>query len=199
MAGPPPGQWPTIIAAGEAWFVLDAPDGEGEEIYQVPAAPARLWLDALSTGDPLDIVPGMVEAADREVFLDRLYNDADPLGMATQRVIATQILADVTGLPGWTVASLVGVAGHHWWVFDGWCAERGLAPLELPFPRFLALVYTWLVSGVEKQADLDDLQRRLFDPPPGALDDVDPDDPATLPPGWRPEDQGSAWAGARRP
>lgn len=42
-------------------------------------------------------------------------------------------------------------------MFDGWCASRGVDPLELPYDRFLNLIYHFAVRNASKE------KKREFD------------------------------------
>lgn len=49
----------------------------------------------------------------------------------------------------------------HW--FDGYCAERGVDPLELPSPRFLNLVHHVWVSNLSPQDEQERQKVRELD------------------------------------
>lgn len=40
---------------------------------------------------------------------------------------------------------------RNWQVFDGWCASRNVAPLQLPWRRFLNLTYYWATRGKDEK------------------------------------------------
>lgn len=68
-------------------------------------------------------------------------------------------MADVEGRwpPYWVAARLAATARDRWTIFDGWCAARGVDPVDLPPDRFCNLVYYWLVRNANdrQRADLD--------------------------------------------
>lgn len=51
--------------------------------------------------------------------------------------------------------------------FDGWAASRGVDPFELPFARFLNLVYYWATKDAPDQQALDKFNRKLWMPVKG--------------------------------
>lgn len=61
---------------------------------------------------------------------------------------------------------------------------RGVDPLRLPFPDFLAVIYAWLVEGASPEGR-EKFNTLLFKPPPGIRAEV----MATLPE-WQPEAMG---------
>jgi hypothetical protein len=52
---------------------------------------------------------------------------------------------------------LLDLAEAHWTVFDGWTAKRGVDPMQLPFHRFLSLLYFWVIENADEQ------EREKFD------------------------------------
>jgi len=47
------------------------------------------------------------------------------------------------------VAGLIRIADEFWPEIDGACARTGFDPLELPFDRFLNLIYAWSCERVQ--------------------------------------------------
>lgn len=60
---------------------------------------------------------------------------------------------EVVGFPYTAVAGLVHIADEFWHEIDGACARAGVDPLELPFHRFLNLVYAWACERVQYSED----------------------------------------------
>lgn len=191
MAGPPVGKWPQILSGGECTFELD------EVEYVVPPRKARRWMDALSTGDPFDIVPGLCRRRDREALAARAFDYDDPFDVQMAQQVADHVLFEVTGLHAFTVSRLVhDVIRAHWMEFDGWCASQHIEPLELPFPRALRLAYSWLTKDIQSTEDWEKVNAELFEPSMDMLAEYDPDDEENLPPGWDAESAGESWAAA---
>lgn len=70
------------------------------------------------------------------------------------------------------VVRLVRYAAHYWHTIDGQCALRGVDLVKLPFRRFLAAIYTWLIENTApKEEDRVRLHEELHSPLPGS----DPD------------------------
>lgn len=42
---------------------------------------------------------------------------------------------------------LIAIAQSNWGIIDGWCASQGINPLDLPFRRFLNLIYFRAVTA----------------------------------------------------
>ncbi len=63
--------------------------------------------------------------------------------------------------------------GRRWHLFDGWCAARGVDPLELTTPRFFDLVHFYLRQIVEKEEDRNRLDEQLTGARTGSLTRVD--------------------------
>jgi hypothetical protein len=58
------------------------------------------------------------------------------------------------------LVGLIYIADEYWTEIDGSCARQGVNPLDLPFDRFLRLVYSWIVERIQytegAHADLDE-------------------------------------------
>lgn len=67
-------------------------------------------------------------------------------------------------------ARLFGSARAQWAAFDGWAAATmgGTDPLDLPFDRFLNLIYHWLTNGADP-AEIKKFDARLWRPLPGMV------------------------------
>jgi hypothetical protein len=69
----------------------------------------------------------------------------------------------VVGFSYSAVLGLVEIADQYWNEIDGACARYGVDPLALPFPRFLRLVYAWVIEKVENSEDgREEVEEALF-------------------------------------
>jgi hypothetical protein len=61
------------------------------------------------------------------------------------------------------VLGLIEIADQYWGEIDGACARYGVDPFALPFPRFLRLVYAWVIERVENsETGREDVEEALF-------------------------------------
>lgn len=65
-----------------------------------------------------------------------------------------------TPYPVATVLTALVTEDQNWGAFDGWCASQGFNPIELPWRRFLNLVYYWATRGKD-QKQLDQFNAEL--------------------------------------
>lgn len=70
------------------------------------------------------------------------------------------------------VVRLVRYAAHYWHTIDGETALRGVNLIELPFRRFLAAIYYWLM---ERTAGKEEDRVRLHEELHSPLEGTDPD------------------------
>ena len=64
------------------------------------------------------------------------------------------------------IVGLIGIAQRFWYEIDGACAGVGVDPVELPFSRFLNLVYSWVVERLQYTEDgREKFDEELFNTP----------------------------------
>jgi hypothetical protein len=166
----------------------DPDTGRGvQREYVVPAHPARVWVFALLSDEPADLLLDALDPAEA----DRLWEDAaDPDEDLTAELlgqIGRALLGRAADRPWWQVASLVREMVEAWPALDGLAADRNLGdPLDWPIERLC----NWVYLRLTKNANEDERNRidaALATPPDGlpaeerAMDpQPDPDESA----GW---------------
>lgn len=80
---------------------------------------------------------------------------------------------------------LVNTVAEHWPRFDGEMALQGFDPLDLPFDRFISLLYAWMTKDLD-EAGLAKFDAQLWQPVKGV------EIPAESP--WSPENEQKAFA-----
>lgn len=68
-----------------------------------------------------------------------------------------------------TCIRLIDLLGQFWYEIDGACAREGIDPLDLPVPRLLALVYSWITEHIQyaKEDERAKFNDWLWAPPTG--------------------------------
>lgn len=118
----------------------------------MPAHPARTWVAALNSGDPEEILPGMLAAEDWDAWADvvfdptRIYTDA-----ALIRMVGV-LTAKAAGMPFVNTLNLISIAGAHWREVDGRASLHGVDLLSLPLSRFCNLVLFMFTEGADDKA-----------------------------------------------
>jgi hypothetical protein len=149
--------------------------------YVVPDHPARVWVLAVLSDEPADLLLDVLHPEDA----DRLWEDAtDPDSDVTPELLARigqALLGRVAGRPWWAASQLVATLVEGWDSFVAVARDRGLGdPLGWPLDELCAWVYLRLTQHAkpEERARIDaDLAR-----PPAVLDDTADADEA--PAGW---------------
>jgi hypothetical protein len=85
---------------------------------------------------------------------------------------------------------LIGIAETNWDRLDGDMAAKGVDPMELPFDRFLNLIYAFAVSSFSDEKDLNRFEARLNLPIPGIRSKI-----AETASPWAPERETAALGG----
>lgn len=120
--------------------------------YTVPTQPARVWVLAVLSDDPADV---LLDALPEPVAAG-LWDDAmDPECGVTVDLLARigrAVLGEVAHRPWWAASQLIGTLIASWPELSGRAADRGLGdPLDWPLPRLCDWVYARLVDGVEER------------------------------------------------
>lgn len=72
--------------------------------------------------------------------------------------------------PFYVTHRLINLADEMWSQFDGWCASRGVDPMELRMDRMVSLIYHWATKDAQDQASIDKWRSKLWVPPPHMKD-----------------------------
>lgn len=115
----------------------------------VPAAPAAVWLEAVSSDDPVrSVVPGMLDGEDHaSVVLAMLGGRLDDAGL--ERAFC-QVLADVSGRPWWEAMRLIGNAStpEVW----GHLLLNGVDATRVTLAGFCAAVHALVTQHMDEKA-----------------------------------------------
>lgn len=150
--------------------------------YTVPEHPARVWMLAVLSDEPADLLLDVIDPADAE----RLWDDAtDPDSDVTPALlhrIGTALLTKVAGRPWWQATQLLATLADEWPSFIAVARDRGLGdPLDWPVEDLCAWVYLRLTQHAKKE-DKARIDAALAHPPGDLLDDSA--DPDAVPDGW---------------
>jgi hypothetical protein len=161
-------------------FRLETTDPDtGREVlreYRVPEHPARVWVFALLSDEPADLLLDTIDPDEA----DALWEDAiDPdLDLSPELLtrIGRAVLGRAADRPWWQVAALVRELVAHWPALDGLAADRNLGdPLDWSIERLC----NWVYLRLTKNADEEERTRidAALNTPPGGLDpeEVEPD------------------------
>lgn len=153
----PPARWDQLAttgpAAAQVWV-----DGH---LYEVTTTTTAL-LDALAAGDLSAVIPGMVGEDQAIRWLTALFDPAAPFDLPDARAVNEAVIADLTGLPAATAASLARWLTDDWLLLDGYHLRYGTDLLTLAPRRLFAALYAFLVEHrFETRAEAD---QALFPP-----------------------------------
>lgn len=150
----------------------------GEYEYTIPPRPAADWIEAIASGDLLDVVPGLLDEADRDdVQLEYMLAHLDLDDIVR---VAREAIQEAGGRYWWEVQRLVVSATHR----DLWISAFGrLIAAGFDFEKrslgaFVAALYTITIDLF----GADDTKRQQFEaeltmPPEGVdLEDLIDDD-----------------------
>lgn len=144
---------------GELWpggpAVLPATVAVDGVEYVLEERTTLALLHIVASGNWLDIVPGMLSAADQHALTVRVTDPDDPLDYRDLFEVASVAGARLAGaihtpgsgpgVPVWMGAvRLLRTVVVKWLAFDGWCLTQGYTPLEGPLWRITAASYRWL-------------------------------------------------------
>lgn len=145
-------------------------DLDGDRVT-VPELPTRVWLDALVHDRPgswMTLVPGALARDDARLLVDRMTDPGDPFDLDDLERVAETVIGAACGVALDPACRLAATAYANWILFDGWCIERALHPLEEPIGRVLAAAYAWRRSLCQERSDLARLDDEIWVPAPAA-------------------------------
>jgi hypothetical protein len=158
--------------------------------YSVPEHPARVWVLAVLSDEPADLLLDVLPEPVAEALWDDATDpDSDVTPVLLHR-IGQALLARVAGRPWWAATQLVAELVDQWDVFIAVARDRGLGdPLEWPLDELCAWVYLRITQGAkpEERARID---AALAAPPPDTGDGDGDGDEDAPPSGW---DEAGGW------
>jgi hypothetical protein len=151
---------------------LDAITGvPRERWFRIADRPARVWIVALFSDEPGDMLLDLLEDEDADWLWEGVQDPGDPLDERTLWRIGVSVLGRACDRPWWEASRLLSIYAQHWKAFDGLAADRGQNdPLDWPVARLCNWVEHRMLSGQQKESERNALSARLAAPPP-MLDD----------------------------
>lgn len=158
-------------------FSLDGDD------HDVPDHPARVWVLALLSDEPHDL---LLDVVDPELAKDLWDDVCDPDTDLTSELlqeIGRALLGAAAGRPWWQVSRLVSTLAGDWPRLHGRATDQGLGdPLDWPVARLCDWVYFRLVDGrTDKQRQ--EIDQDLATQPADTVDETS-EDTADEASGW---------------
>jgi hypothetical protein len=159
-------------------FILDGVE------YEIPEHPARVWVLALLSDEPADLLLDLLpDDVAEELWEDAIDLDVD----LTQELLVSigrAMLAKAAARPWWQAQMLLATLADDWDLFIGFARDRALGdPLTWPVDELCAWIYHRLVVNASKE-DRERLDAELRTPPIAALEE-DADD-------WA-DDEAAGW------
>lgn len=134
----------------------------GEE-YTIPAVPARAWFLSILGGEPLPIVPGMLDPDDAERLSDRIVDGEVSLRELT--LASRDALELASGWRWWEADRLIRSAGAQWKVVGGELALAGVDLDAQPLGAVLNTLYVLAARSLNEQ-QRQQLDFQISAPPP---------------------------------
>jgi hypothetical protein len=169
-------------AALDAWcarrrgplsFVLDG------QAYSIAPQPARVWMLALFSGDPEDLLLDLQDEEEADELWEDAIDPEHPLTVAMLVRIGQSMLTRAAGRPWWQASMLLATYAVDWETYIAVARDRGIGdPEEWPVGELCAWVYLRM-TRYAKEEDKVRIDADLATPPE-ALDidgeAVDPED-----------------------
>ncbi|MFB6813119.1 hypothetical protein ACFCV8_01030 [Streptomyces sp. NPDC056347] len=144
---------PLPITIDDTLLTLQVPDG-------------RVLAGIAVSGQWPQILPGLLDEADREHVIDRLRAASDPMTWHAAFRITLGLAPELYGVEWWAAQRLCSLAQKRWRDWSAWCARRGLDPDTASGHRIVSSVWAWITDGMQEEKDLFKAERAIFDPPP---------------------------------
>lgn len=165
-----------------------ADDTERVRHFEVPDAVAGVWLGALFSDEPADLLLDVLGEDDARWVWELVTDPDESLDEAECHRIGRALLARVADRPWWEATRLASTYVHDRHIYDGLATDRGMPdPLSWPLARLCNWVEYRLLSSAGKDADRHALQARIQAPPMD--EDLLGDDA-----GWSEEEMAADWA-----
>lgn len=144
---------------------------DGDE-FELPTIPTEAWLEAFGYAMPwawMQLIPAWLPQQ-QQARLDRRISapaGSDPFDIDHLEKYALQVLGGVCGVDFHVAQRLVLAARSDWMLFDGWCAQHGVDPLDLHISRICNIAYRLKLEACEKDSERHAARMKLFAPPEG--------------------------------
>jgi hypothetical protein len=153
---------------------LEEDGSEQTREFVVPSRPARVWLGALLSDEPGDILLEVLAEEDADWLWGLVEDPDDELTEQTCRRIGLQLFARLTGRAWYASFRLLSAFVEDWHAFDGLASDRGLGdPMEWPVERLCNWIEFRLRSGCQSSMELHTLEAQLEAPPLSGEDGID--------------------------
>ena len=145
---------------------------DGTEL-EIPALPVNELLYWLSSGQWWQLYPNAVSDEQLMPLRARLFDPADDLDLVHLHAVSIKLfgrLAGVTSSKGsgwWPAVRLAHLALSQWPLFNAWCVQRGVSPLQDTLMTAIGASYAWLRDGLPPES-VAKLEQELWSAPPAA-------------------------------
>ncbi|MFF2650606.1 hypothetical protein [Streptomyces sp. NPDC058045] len=126
----------------------------------------RTLAGIAASGQWPDLLPGLLDDADREYVTGRVRDPCDPMTWHACWRIVLGVAPEVYGVEWWAAQRLCALAEDRWRDWSAWCVRRGLDVDTASGHRIVSAVWAWIVDTAQEEKDLFRVERIIFDPPP---------------------------------
>ncbi|KGI79380.1 hypothetical protein IL38_24090 [Actinopolyspora erythraea] len=139
----------------------------------IPELDTATVVGVLARGAWWEIVPNALPDDERTEIARRLDDDHDPLEFEHLWLVATTVLARLSGATahggshGWHSAQRIAATMAASWIdYVSWCATKGFTPLSGPVWQTIGSGLACLRESQQEETDLTQLEAKLFAPGP---------------------------------